>query len=108
MALHHVHVRKRVHQDLEPYPHPDGWKNLLDRLVFGVALFSALMTIPQLMQVWLQGNSSGVSVLSWGAYTLASCFWVVYGLVHRERVIIIVYSLFAILNALVVVGVLLH
>ncbi len=108
MALHHVHVRKRVHERLEPYPHPDGWKNLLDRLVFGVALFSAIMTIPQLLQVWVQHDSSGVSVLSWGAYTVAACFWVVYGLVHREPVIIMVYSLFAVLNLLVVVGVLLR
>ncbi len=108
MAIHHVHLRKRVHQKLEPYPNPEPWKNLLDKLVFGVALFSALMTIPQILQIWGHSDSSGVSVLSWGAYTLASCFWVGYGLVHREPVIITVYSLFAVLNFLVVLGALLH
>ncbi len=107
-TMHHMHLRKRVHQNLEPYPHPDKWKNLLDNLVFAFAMFSALMTVPQLVQVWGSGSAAGVSPLSWGAYTVTSCFWVVYGMAHKEPTIITVNALFAFLNALVFIGVMLH
>lgn len=106
-SIHHMHVRKRLHQNLEPYPHPDKWKNLLDNLVFAFAMFSALMTIPQLLEVWGR-SATGVSPLSWGAYTITSCFWVVYGLSHKEPMIITVNALFAVLNGLVFVGALIH
>ena len=107
-SIHHMHVRKRIHQNLEPYPHPDRYKNLLDNLVFVFALFSAIMTLPQLLQVWIAGHASGVSAISWGAYTVTACFWVVYGMAHKEPMIITVNALFAVLNALVFLGAILH
>jgi uncharacterized protein with PQ loop repeat len=106
--LHHIHKRKEAGSTLEPFPHPDKWKNALDRMVFMFAMFSAVMTIPQLFQVWVAGNSSGVSPLSWGAYTVTAMFWTLYGMVHREPMIISVNVLFTVLNALVFIGAVTH
>ena len=46
-AFHHFHVRKRVHKNLEKYPHPDKWKNFLDRFIIFIAMFGPIMTLPQ-------------------------------------------------------------
>jgi uncharacterized protein with PQ loop repeat len=105
-GIHHLHRRKRMHALSEPYPHPDRWINLLDSLVFAVALFSVIMTVPQAYDIWTTQNAAGVSLVSWSAYTVAAVFWVIYGLVHREYVIVAIYSLFALLNLAVVWGIL--
>ncbi|MFN7991686.1 MAG: hypothetical protein U0R44_06020 [Candidatus Micrarchaeia archaeon] len=107
-GIHHLHKRRRVHENLEVYPHPDRWLNLLDRLVFIVALTGVVMTVPQVFEIWVMKNPSGVSLISWSAYTLASAFWVVYGIAHREKTIMVVYSLYTVLNALIVAGILIY
>jgi uncharacterized protein with PQ loop repeat len=107
-GIHHLHKRKRIHGQGEPYPHPDKWMSTLDSLVFVVALFSVLMTIPQVLEIWMSRSASGVSLISWTAYSISSVFWVIYGLVHREKMIIAVYALFALLNMAVVAGILMY
>ncbi len=104
-AVHHLHKRKRIHKMHEPYPHPDKWKDRLDMIVFGVALFSVIMTIPQVISVWSDHNVSGIAPSSWVAYTIAAFFWMLYGFVHKENKIIAVNAINLFLNALVVVGV---
>ena len=107
-AIHHLHSRKRIHQNLEPYPHPEKFKNLIDKLVYFVALFVIIMTLPQLAEIWINKNANGVSVLSWSAYTLASLFWCFYGIVHKEKPIILTYAVAAVLYCFIVVGVLVY
>lgn len=107
-GIHHVHKRKRVHELNQPYPHPDKWMSTLDSLVFAVALFSVIMTVPQVLEIWGSKSAGNVSLMSWCAYNIASVFWVVYGIAHKEKVIIAVYSLYALLDALVVIGIILY
>ena len=104
-AIHHMHKRKRIHIHHEIYPHPEKWKNRLDMVVFGVALFSVLMTIPQVIAVWTTKNVSGVSPAYWMMVSFAAFCWLIYGLVHKENKIVVVNALSMVLDALVVIGV---
>jgi uncharacterized protein with PQ loop repeat len=65
------------------------------------------MTVPQAAKIWMEKNASGVSALSWFAYTVGAAFWMLYGIVHDERHIIAIYALFTLVNASVVAGALL-
>jgi uncharacterized protein with PQ loop repeat len=107
-GLHHLHKRKRIHQLDQPYPHPDRLINTLDRLVFFVALLSVVMTVPQLLQIWLTRSAAGVSLVSWATYTFGAFFWMLYGVVHKERLIIAIYAIYTVVNALIVAGILLY
>jgi len=79
----------------EPYPHPNKWKRLMDKLIYFAGVLGPIMTIPQLSKIWVEKNASGVSALSWGAYGVGACFWIIYGFMHKEKPIIITYcSLF--------------
>ncbi len=84
-----------------------GWKAAFDNLVFVVALFTVLMTVPQAAKIWLEKDASGVSALSWFAYTVGAVFWMLYGIVHDDKHIIAIYALFTLVNASIVAGVLL-
>jgi MtN3 and saliva related transmembrane protein len=81
----------------------------MDDLMYVVALIAPVMTIPQLLQVWSHKQSQGgVSILTWGAYASVSGLWLVYGIVHKEKPIMLTQFLLLILDSLIVIGVLFY
>ena len=107
-GLHHFHKRKRIHIEHEPYPHPNKWKRIMDKLIYFVGIFGPIMTLPQLMIIWIEKNAAGVSLISWGSYLIIAVFWIIYGIMHKEKPIIITYSLWVLLDIFIVIGVLLY
>ena len=108
IGTHHRHVRKRIYKHLQQYPHPDRLVRLLDHVVYVAGFVGPVMTLPQIYTVFVLGQTSGVAVATWATYAILDIPWIVYGLVHREQVIVFTYTLWGIANSLVVVGVLLH
>ncbi len=104
--MHHKSVRKRIYENLEEFPSNDPFKRFLDVFIFVVGFVAPIMTIPQLLNVWYYHMTSGVSVISWGAYAVLDIPWIVYGIVHKEKPIVFAYVLWFIANAGVAVGVL--
>src|SRR3989344_6779465 len=104
-AIYHIHQRKRLHQNLEPYPHPYPWVRFLDRLLVVLAVVGPLTGIPQLYTILSQKSASGVSIVSWSLYTLLTIPWIIYGFVHKEKPIVISSVLWLILDAAVVVAI---
>jgi hypothetical protein len=41
---------------------------VLRRFLGGVSIFTLLMTVPQVLVIWITREAAGVSVLSWSAY----------------------------------------
>ena len=67
-----------------------------------------LMTVPQVVTIWVGGNAGGVSLLSWGAYLFSACLWFVYGIQKRDRTIYLACIGWIVLDAAVVIGVIVH
>lgn len=103
-ALHHFHRRKRAGRRLEPYPHPNRWKRLLDRAIYVVIFVGLGLTVPQVANVWIDRNASGVSAITWGTYVFTSSFWLIYGIVHKDRPIVFSSIAWVTMNALVAAG----
>ncbi|HLG23757.1 MAG TPA: SemiSWEET family transporter [Candidatus Nanoarchaeia archaeon] len=103
-GLHHLHLRKRIHQKHEEYPHPEKWKRIVDRLAYVSIVFGIVMTLPQVWKIFGSQNAQGVSAPSWGAYTINSAFWLAYGIMHKEKPIIFANVAFLFLNGLVFMG----
>ncbi len=106
-GLHHYHLRKRIHEKHEKYPHPNKWKRLMDDSVYLVAIFGPLMTLPQILNIWIDKNASGVSIVTWGGYLLGALFWLAYGIMHKEKPIIFTYTVWIVLYSIVVLGIVL-
>ena len=107
-ALHHVHKRKRIHLKKEAYPHPGKLKNFFDRLVYIVGILMPIFTIPQAWAIWSTGTAAGVSLTTWTANLLAAIVWLCYGVLHKEKPIIFMYILLAIINSAIVFGILIY
>lgn len=103
-GLHHAHIRKRIHQRHEEFPHPNKFKRFMDKAIFAIGLIGPIMTIPQLLTIWLTHSASGISLVTWCAYCFTAFFWLMYGILHKEKPIIITYSAFLIVDLLVVLG----
>jgi len=67
---HHQHVRKRIHQNLEKYPHPDPKKRFFDKLVYVAGIATPILTLPQLFEVWINKNAVGVSIRLRGFFSI--------------------------------------
>lgn len=76
--------------------------------MYGISIVGALFTLPQFLQIWIQKQAQGVSLLTWSAYTCLSGLWLLYGVVHKEKQIILAQALLLLLDLGVVVGMLLY
>jgi uncharacterized protein with PQ loop repeat len=99
---------------MQPLPRPPATdappargKDLLERSLPLLSIFTLLMTVPQVWTIWAQGNAKGVSLLSWGAYLLSACLWFFYGLRKGDKTIYVACIGWVLLDAAVVAGVLL-
>jgi len=53
---------------------------LINRLLGLMSLFTLVMTIPQVLTIWLSHQAAGVSLLSWSAYLISALLWFWYGI----------------------------
>jgi len=75
---------------MAPEPTPAATANahsepLLRRLLGGMSVFTLLMTVPQVLTIWVGQQAAGVSVLSWSAYLLSALLWLWFGIKKRDR-----------------------
>lgn len=101
---HHLSLRKRGARGLEPFPARSAWLRFLDRTVLVIGVIGPLMSIPQILKIYLLQDATGVSVIFWGACAILDIPWILYGFVHRERPIIVTYSMWLVMNIAVFTG----
>jgi uncharacterized protein with PQ loop repeat len=80
---------------------------LFDKVAIVVSFVYPLSGVPQAIDA-LSGNVAGVSILSWIGFLLFSSFFVVYGVAHNLKPIIITNTIWVFIDALVVFGVLIN
>ena len=75
-------------------------------LLGGLSIFTMVMTIPQVLTVWIGHQTAGVSLISWSAYLISALVWFWYGIQKRDRNIYLPCIGWIVLDAAVVSGVL--
>jgi uncharacterized protein with PQ loop repeat len=80
----------------------------LSRVLGFMSVFTMLMTIPQVLTIWVGHQAAGVSVISWSAYLLSAILWFWYGLQKRDKNIYLPCVGWVGLDAAVIVGALVH
>lgn len=108
IGLHHFHKRKKISKKLERYPSPNKLKKLLDRSIYVIGIAGPALTIPQLFKIWSAKSAAGVSLITWASYSILAFFWLIYGLLHREKPIILTYFSWLVVDLLVVLGVIIY
>ncbi|MBI2173009.1 MAG: hypothetical protein HYT73_02235 [Candidatus Aenigmarchaeota archaeon] len=107
-ALHHFHRRKRIYKRHERYPSPNKWKRLMDKLIFAVGVLGPIMTIPQLLKIFAERNAAGLSIVTFVSYLILDFFWLAYGIMHKEKPIIITFAAWILLNIIIIAGIMMY
>ncbi len=90
---------------LQKHPHIQDHP-LLNKLIYFVSILIPFFTIPQVAKIWYYHNAEGVSLLSWTVYLCASIVWIYYGIVYKEKPIILLNSLMIIMDGAIIIGIL--
>lgn len=85
-------------------PSPSG----LEKFLRVLSVVTMLMTVPQVLTVWVGRDAGGVSLLSWGAYLFSACLWFVYGIRKHDKTIYLACIGWIVLDALIIIGVVVH
>ena len=81
---------------------------VLRRLLGGMSIFTMLMTIPQVLTIWVGQQAAGVSLLSWGAYLVSALLWFWIGIRKGDKNIYLACIGWIVLDLAVIVGVILY
>lgn len=104
----HLSLRKRIHQKKEKFPSKKPPVRIMDMLIYSTVILSPLLNLPQLFKIWIQNNAQGVSVISWFGFSIISIIWLLYGIVHKEKPIIMLNSLLIGIQILIATGALIY
>lgn len=77
----------------------------LERVLNVLSVVTLLMTVPQVLVIWIGHNASGVSLASWLSYLVGACLWFVHGVQRQDKSIYLACVGWIILDAAVVIGV---
>ena len=77
---------------------------VFNRVLGGMSVFTMLMTVPQVLTIWVGHQAAGVSVVSWSAYLLSAILWFWYGFQKRDKNIYLPCVGWIGLDAAVIVG----
>ncbi|MBS3156133.1 hypothetical protein J4413_02780 [Candidatus Woesearchaeota archaeon] len=80
----------------------------IDNLVTVVAVVYPLSTIPQIIGIWVNKNTEGISLITWSLFLVLQSILLVYGIAHKEKRLILMWSLWCLVYAIIVVGLVLY
>ncbi len=85
----------------------ENGRSTFDKVVLVFAIIAPFTSIPQVLKVYVE-QSAGVSLASWCMYAFFTIPLIIYGFVHRDRVVQFNASLNFLMQVSVVVGVLIY
>ena len=83
-------------------------ETVFSRVLGGMSVFTLLMTVPQVLAIWVGHQAAGVSVVSWSAYLLSAVLWFWYGFEKRDKNIYLPCVGWVGMDAAVIVGALIY
>ena len=80
----------------------------LRRVLGGMSIFTLLMTIPQVLTIWVGHQAAGVSKFTWSAYLLSAILWFWFGIQKQDKNIYLPCVGWMALDVAVIVGALIY
>ncbi len=80
----------------------------LDKLTFVVGVIGPFTVLPQIYSIFSSRSAAGVSLTTWVLIFIVTFPWILYGIAHKEKNIIVSFILWEMVNLAVVIGVLMY
>ncbi len=102
MTKYHQHVHQKKHRALVLQKKAKA--KVVDRLVYAAAIIEPIITIPQAVIIFKYQTAAGISLSSWIGFQILTMIWIWYGLVHKDKLILVYQGLFFIVQGVVIAG----
>ena len=83
-----------------------GIATSFDRFMVFIGILGPLSLVPQVWKIWEDRSIAGISIISWILLSIFSFLWLLYGIIHRSKALIVSNAFSIVLNLLVVAGIL--
>lgn len=104
IGLHYL-LRQAKSLEKEEIENNEALKKFINKFIYFVGGFGVVVIIPQVIKIWINNEVEGVSLTTWGGFLIASFFWLIYGLIHKEKPIIYTNAVVCILDFLIILGI---
>lgn len=85
-----------------------AYVTFLDKVTFVVGVIGPFTVLPQIYTIFSSHSAEGVSLVTWLLMFIVTLPWVFYGAAHKEKSIVVSFTLWEIVNMTVVIGVLMY
>ena len=103
-GMRHKHERSDAHRQHKKTP----YIVFLDKLTFVAGVIGPFTVLPQIYSIFSTHSATGVSLATWALIFIVTLPWVFYGIAHKDKSIIVSFSLWEVVNLMVVIGVLIY
>ena len=100
--------RKRIHQRFFRYPSLFKINKIYDKIIYIAVFLGPILNMPQLFKIWITRDATGVSFVSWMGFSIISVVWLGYGILHKDKPILIMNFALMIIQALIAIGTLIY
>ena len=97
-----------VHDPASTASHESPADKKLRTLMGGISVFTMVMTVPQVLTIWIGQHAAGVSLLTWSTYLLSAMIWFWFGIRRRDMNIYLPCVGWMILDSTVIAGVVVY
>lgn len=104
LGLKHKHERSSSHKKHKL----NSYLKFLDKLTFVAGVIGPFTVLPQIYTIFSTHSAKGVSLATWAMIFIVTFPWILYGIAHKDKSIIVSFTLWEVVNLTVVVGVLLY
>ncbi|HEV2413100.1 MAG TPA: SemiSWEET family transporter [Candidatus Saccharimonadales bacterium] len=107
--MHYLGLRhKSEHQHQLDRPPKSDYLVFLDKLTFVVGIIGPFTVLPQIYSIFSTKSASGVSLTTWLLIFIVTFPWILYGVAHKDKSIIVSFILWEVVNLTVVTGVVMY
>lgn len=100
---HKYEIKQKLHiKPKKPYI------AFLDKLTFIAGIIGPFTILPQIYSIFSSHSAIGVSLMTWVLIFVVTFPWILYGVAHKDKSIIVSFTLWEVVNLAVVVGVLMY
>lgn len=76
----------------------------MDHSIYIIGIMAPLMGGTQALKIWTEQTAAGVSLQFFAFNIFANVFWLTYGILHKEKPLIMMYTLWFVVNVSIVAG----
>ena len=80
----------------------------IDMAAYIASFLNLAFSTDQARIIWTTREATGVSFLMWAVATISSVVWMLYGVIHKDRLIAVVNTIWIVLSLVILVGISLY